>query len=149
MRLLSFDEIVPGTHLVTSGFTIDRNEMLAFARRWDPLPQHIDDAAQPGGITAPGIFLLAIKMALIHRLSQLPAVIASMGYEEVRFLRPAQAGDDIVLEFEWLEKRLSASRPGCGVVRHRSTLTNQRREIVMTQIETLLVHLLTPARPAG
>ena len=67
---------------------------MAFGSAWDPLPIHVDKAfaMEHGGLTAPGIYLLAVKMRLVHSLPLREAVIASFGYDEVRFHRPAVRG---------------------------------------------------------
>jgi acyl dehydratase len=120
---------------------IDRDEMIDFAKRWDPPPIHVDDdlAAHPGGITAPGLFVLAVKQHLIHPL---PAheVIASFGYDEVRFHHPLRPGDEVYLRYEFVEARPSTSKPDRGVVTVRLSLINHNNnEVVMSHFDTILV----------
>ncbi len=65
-----YEDVTPGNVLRAGPYVIPEQELLDFATAWDPLPIHVDKdfAAQHGGITAPGIYLLAIKMRLVHRL---------------------------------------------------------------------------------
>lgn len=65
-----FEDMIPGDHMTSPTVVIDRDEMVAFAKRWDPLPIHVDDylAAGHGGLSAPGLFVLAVKQHLIHQL---------------------------------------------------------------------------------
>lgn len=123
---------------------VDKTEMLEFARIWDPVPFHVDEAAGKaafGSLTAPGIFALAFKQRLIHRVDVIPAVIASLGYDEVRFLKPVRPGDELTLVIDWVEKRPSKSRNDRGVVVQRLSLVNQKDEVVMSHLDTILVRV--------
>ena len=60
--------------------------------------------------------MLAIKQRLIHQLPQPHAVIASLGYDEVRFLQPVRPDDVLRLRFEYVSRRESTSRPERGIV---------------------------------
>lgn len=69
----------PGDCVTGPSVRIDREEMLAFAKTWDAMPFHVDEAAGKaafGGITAPGVYILAIKQRLVHQLPEPHAVIA-------------------------------------------------------------------------
>ncbi|MEJ8824485.1 hypothetical protein WKW80_21005 [Variovorax humicola] len=60
-----YEDIEPGAALTSPIVVIDREEMVAFARVWDPLPFHVDEEAGKkafGSITAPGLFVLATKL---------------------------------------------------------------------------------------
>src|SRR3954468_15878626 len=112
MEGIFFEDVVPGAAIEAGPYVIPEHELVAFASEWDPLPIHIDKtfAAEHGGLTAPGIYLLAVKMRLVHSLPLRQSVIASFGYDEVRFLRPARPGDSLMLELRWTEKRMSQSK---------------------------------------
>ena len=74
---------------------------------------HIDKdyaAKHHGGLTAPGTYLLAVKLKLVHSLPLRRTVIASAGYDQVRFHRPVRAGESVSLELEWTAKRRSKSK---------------------------------------
>ena len=101
-------------------------------------------AAQHGGLTAPGIYLLAVKLRLVHTLPLRNTVIASTGYDEVRFHRPARPGDALRLKVEWLDKRRSRSKPDRGIVSGRYSLINAAGEVVMSNIDTVLMRLRDP-----
>ncbi|MFC6636877.1 hypothetical protein GV827_22920 [Sulfitobacter sp. JBTF-M27] len=141
MKLIFFDEIEVPSRLQGPGQTIDLQEMVDFAKVWDPLPIHLDEdfAREYGGITASGPYLLAYRIRLIHRMEKQPAVIASFGYDEVRFKSPAHAGDKISLVLDFESKRLSSSKPDRGIVSMRQTLINQDGQIVLTVLDNVLV----------
>ena len=95
---------------------------------------HIDKAfaAPHGGLTAPGIYLFAIKMRLVHSLPLRRTVLATFGYDEVRFHQSAHPGDALTLELKWTEKRRSRSKPDLGIVSGRYSLINAAGEVVMS-----------------
>lgn len=140
---LFFDDIEPGDRLAGGSHRIDEAHMLAFAREWDPMPIHVDEAAGRaafGGITASGLYVLAIKHRLL-RTSPLneDAVIVSFGYDEVRFLKPVRPGDTLTLTMDCVDKRASRSRPHAGIVSVRIELANQHGEVVLSHLDTVLV----------
>lgn len=115
---------------------------------WDPFPFHLDDAVAnamfgEGGVTAPGVFVMAIRTRLLHDAPDL-AVIAALGYDELRFRAPVRAGDKLQLRQEWLDKRESDSKPDRGVARPRLSLVNQEGVEVMSHIDAILLRRRNP-----
>jgi acyl dehydratase len=138
-----FEDLQPGDVAFGSSFVVERAEMVEFARRWDPQPFHLDDAVADamfgdGGVTAPGVFVMAIRTRLLHDTPAL-AVIAALGYDELRFHAPVRAGDALQLRQEWLDKRVSSSQPDPGVARSRLSLVNQDGVEVMSHVDTILL----------
>jgi acyl dehydratase len=138
-----FEDIAVGDRLTGPSATVERGEMVAFAEVWDPLPIHVDEAAGRaafGSLTAAGIYILAVKQRLIHGTPFAGgSIIASLGYDELRFLKPVRPGDRLTLAFEWVDKRPSGSKPDRGIVKVRFTLINQHGEAVMSHLDTVLV----------
>ena len=145
--MLFYEDMTPGDTITSPTVTVDRGEMVEFAKRWDPMPFHVDDEAGKaafGGITAPGLFVLAIKQRLIHKLPDRHAVIASLGYDELRFHAPVRPDDTLQLKFECLTRRESKSKPDRGVVTVRMSLINQSEVTVMSHLDTILVRRRNP-----
>ena len=143
-----FEDLQPGDVTLGSTFVVELEEMVEFARRWDPQPFHLDEAVAnamfgEGGVTAPGVFVMAIRTRLLHDTPDL-AVIAGLGYDELRFHAPVRAGDTLQLRQEWLDKRVSDSKPDRGVARSRLSLVNQDGVQVMSHIDTVLVRRRSP-----
>jgi acyl dehydratase len=138
------DAIIGEPHKLGS-CRLEADEIKAFAKRWDPMPFHIDEdlaAASPfGGLTASGTHLLAIRIGLLQRPGINQNVLASFGYEEVKFLQPARVGDTLTLFVECVWKRESESRPGHGMTKWRHTLENQDDEIVLSMLDTILIKM--------
>jgi acyl dehydratase len=141
-----FEDVILGAVLRAGPYVIPEHELVSFAAAWDPMAGHVDKAfaAEHGGLTAPGIYLLAVKMRLVHSLPVQRSVIASVGYDEVRFHRPAHPGDELTLELKWTAKRRSRSKPNRGIVTGRYALINAAGEVVMSQLDTVLMRLRNP-----
>ena len=141
----TYDDAVIGERHKLGSYRLEADEIKAFAKRWDPMPFHIDEdlaAASPfSGLTASGTHVLAIRISLIHGPGINDNVIASFGYEEVKFLQPARVGDTLTLFIECVWKRESESRPGHGMTKWRHTLENQNGEEVLTMLDTILIKM--------
>jgi len=143
-----FEDVIPGDTIYAGPYVIPADELVAFASAWDPMPMHVNQAfaARHGGLTAPGIYLCAIKMRLVHMLPLRRTVIATVGYDEVRFYRPAHPGDALKLELKWIDKRRSRSKPDRGIVMGRYSLINAVGEVVMSHLDTVLMKMRNPHR---
>lgn len=139
-----FDDFVVGErHDIPARYHMTRDEIVAFAAKWDPQPFHVDEDAAAksvhGTLTACGTHIQAVVLWLAARLPEETAVIGALGYDEVRFFKPAKLGDTLRLVIECIETKPSSSKPDRGVVKNRHTLFNQNDETVFTQATTLLI----------
>ena len=85
------------------------------------------------------MFLLAVKIRLLHQLPEPLAVIAGLGYDELRFHAPARPGDELQLRQEWLDKRESASKPDRGIANSQVSLVNQDGVTVLSHLDSVLL----------
>ena len=123
----TFEDFRAGDHYDLGTAVIDEAEMLAFARRFDPQPFHVDPEAAVetpfGGIIASGWFTMAVFMrlyvdtVLVGSTSQ-----GSPGLSELRWLLPVRAGDVLSGRLTVLEAAPSRTRPGRGTVVLRGEL---------------------------
>jgi acyl dehydratase len=125
---LFFEDLTVGTTFDLGTVMIDRAEMIAFARRFDPQWYHVDEARSAesayGDVIASGFFTASLFMrAYVDRLLSRAAGNASPGLEELRWLAPVYAGDELAVRLEVLGAETSASRPGFGTLRLRATMT--------------------------
>lgn len=142
-----FEDIKVGEIYQSPPYTVSRDEIVRFAREFDPQPFHLDDTAASasvfGGLTASGAHTVALQIKLIHTRQQQEAresaVLAVLGWDEVRFSTPVRPDDTLHLRTECIDARVSESKPDRGIVRTRLTLLNQKKEIVLTSIHTILV----------
>jgi acyl dehydratase len=130
--------------------TVDQEEVVAFARRFDPQPIHADAgfaAAGPfGGLIASGWHTGAIFMRLFadHYLSRV-ASIASPGLDELRWPAPVRPGDTLRLRTTTTETRRSRSRPDRGLVVTHAELLNADDSVVLSLKAMNLLRLRRPA----
>ena len=123
---------------------VQKDEVIAFAREWDPQPFHVDaEAARRshfGGLIASGFHTLAVAFRLLYQTGFLvDANLGGPGIDELRWLRPVFPGDTLRCESEVLEKRRSASRPEMGIFKSRLTVFNQDDVPVMSMVSNGLI----------
>jgi len=134
-----FEDVRAGERVDLGTHTVTEEEILAFARRYDPQPFHIDaEAAKQsifGGLIASGWHTCAIMMRLTveaGRRNQ-AATTGSPGVDSCRWLKPVRPGDTLAGRTEVLETWPSRSKP-IGFVRSRVEMLNQRGEIVLSLV---------------
>jgi acyl dehydratase len=144
------EDIVIGEVRESSARAVTRDELLEFARRYDPQYFHADpEAARDsvfGELIASGIHTAALWRMLDQEISGDIHWICGVAWEEVRWPHPVHAGDILRARAEALSKRASRSAPGRGVVECRYTLLNQRDQIVFTCRSVNLVETRPPPR---
>jgi acyl dehydratase len=74
----------------------------------------------------------------VEQLTQ-GTIVANLGFSEVRFPAPMYHGDTLYAETRMLAKRLSASRPGEGVVTLQHTGRNQHDVVVAVAVRSTLI----------
>jgi acyl dehydratase len=132
-----WEDFKPGESFPMGERTLDRDEIMAFARQFDPQPFHIDEEAAKrsmyGGLIASGWHTVAMVMRMMcdSYLNQ-SASLGSPGVDNVRWLKPVRPGDTIRAQRTVLESRVSQSRPEMGLVKTRWEVFNQDGEAVMT-----------------
>jgi acyl dehydratase len=117
--------------------TFTEDEIVAFARQFDPQPFHIDRAGAQqsvfGGLIASGWHTCAVGMRLMcDSLLRHTVSLGSPGIDEIRWLKPVRAGDTVAYRRVVLESRASTTRKGVGLVKQRWEAVNQHGELVLT-----------------
>jgi len=134
---LYWEDFTPGEVVEIGRHTFAEDEIIAFARQFDPQPFHTDPEAAKqtffGGLIASGWHTCAIGMRLmVQQYIGRSASAGSPGVDNIRWRAPVRPGDTITYRRVTLEARPSGSKPDLGLVRTRSEGLNQRGEIVMT-----------------
>jgi acyl dehydratase len=141
---LAFEDFEPGEVTTFGAYRVEREEMVGFARQFDPQPFHLDEEAArttgTGRLIASGWYNCAVQMRMICEgwLGR-TFCLGSPGVEEVRWLRPVLAGDVLQCRQTILDKRLSSSRPGMGIMRFQIELENERGEPLMRTRHLVMV----------
>ena len=138
-----FEEAEIGAVFTTGPRLVTKDEIIHFAKQYDPVPRHIDEEAAArsifGGLTASSAHTFAMFISLTPRLQPRLRVLAGMGWDELRLPNAVRPGDELDLETTVLEKRESKSKPDRGIVRNQIRVRNQRREFVLQAISTIFV----------
>lgn len=148
MAEIAFEDLTPGRTFDLGSVAVDRDEMVAFAQRYDPQPFHLDETAGKeslfGGLAASGWFTASLWMRLyVDSVLARSNSLGSPGGDEITWLAPVFAGDVLTAGLEILEARRSRSKPQLGVVKVRGTL-HRGDELVYRARFTSLFGTRTP-----
>ena len=143
------EDFAVGQVFKTGRKRVEKDEIFAFAKEFDPQPYHLDEkAAQQsvfGGLAASGWHTAAMTMRLMVDGEFKPAGgILGVGFDELSWPRAVRPGDELYVRSEVLEVRPSKSRPDRGMIRVRNTTLNQNDDVV----QVFTGNLLVPRRPA-
>ncbi|GIJ44125.1 dehydratase [Virgisporangium aliadipatigenens] len=137
-----WEDFTVGESFDLGSLTVDGDEMLAFARRFDPQPFHVDEELAKetpfGGLIASGWFTASLFMRLY-----VDAVLAdstsqgSPGLSELRWLSPVRAGDVLDGRLTVLESTPSRTKPTRGTVVLRGELTRAGQPVLSTTFRGL------------
>ncbi|PKP89967.1 MAG: acyl dehydratase [Alphaproteobacteria bacterium HGW-Alphaproteobacteria-16] len=140
-----FEDMEIGTKASFGSYHVTREEVLAFAEKYDPQPFHLSDeaAAQThfGRLAASGWHTCSMTMAmLVEQMKAHPqASLGAAGIDELRWIKPVFPGDTLRCEMELLEKQVQEKRPEIGRTRSRMTVFNQDDQPVLSYIARALV----------
>jgi len=143
MRYL--EDMSVGDRAAFGRYEVTREEVLEFARRYDPQPFHLSDEAAAethfGRLAASGWHSCAMTMAMLvaHMEDDPQASLGAAGIDDLRWLKPVYPGDTLRCETEVLEVTPSRSRPDMGSVRTQMTTFNQRDEPVLRFVARALM----------
>jgi acyl dehydratase len=132
-----FEDYVPGSVHEFGSTEVTADEIISFAKRYDPQDFHADPEAAGktayGGLVASGWHTGAMAMRLIvdNYLSHV-ASLGSPGIDELRWLKPVRPGDRLSVRITVEEARRSRSKPDQGVVRSFVEVINQHGQVVMS-----------------
>ncbi len=132
-----FEDFKPGEVADLGSHTITRDEIIAFARQFDPQPFHLDEAAARqtifGGLIASGWHTGSLSMRLFcDGVIKDTASLGSPGIDEMRWIKPVRPGDTLSLRMTVTECIPSRSKPDRGIVRSLLELSNQHGEVVVS-----------------
>jgi acyl dehydratase len=131
-----FEDFAPGQTYDAGSVTVTEDDIIGFARQYDPQPFHVDPAAARasiyGGLIASGWHTTALAMRLlVDSIFKDTAGMGSPGVDEIRWVRPVRPNDTLSVSLTILETRGSESRPDRGIIRFRVEAHNQAAERAM------------------
>lgn len=140
---LYLDDLHVGQQFVSGSHALDAEQIVAFAKQFDPQPFHLDAEAAKHGffgeLVASGWHTVAITMRLLVQ-GGVPVAGGVIGAgAEVSWPMPTRPGDVLHVETEVVEIKQSRSRPDRGGVTVRSLTRNQLGEVVQILTAKLVV----------
>ena len=151
--MIYFEDVEVGSERLFGSYDVTREEVIEFARKYDPQPFHLSDeeAAKThfGRIAASGWHTCAMTMAVIARavVEEEQAGLGSPGVDELRWLKPVYPGDRITVHGKIIDAIPSRSKPDIGVIKSENVITNQDNVPVM-RFTSIVLMRRRPAEPA-
>jgi acyl dehydratase len=144
VTMLYFEDFKPG-HLGRFGpRRITREEILAFAAEFDPQPMRLDEEAASRsmlkGLSGSGWHLCSIIMRMMFDgFIGRTAALGSPGVNELRWLAPLRPGDQVTLDIDVTEARVSRSRPTTGIVTFKAVASNATGQALCEMVSPIIV----------
>ncbi len=132
-----FEDVKIGDAIEYGSKTLTKDEIINFAKKYDPQPFHVDEAAAKetiyGGIIASGWHTAAVTMRMmVDNMIDTKASLGSPGIDNLRWHKPVFPGDTLRVRSEVTDKRRSKSRPTMGTTFGKLEVFNQNDELVMS-----------------
>ncbi len=132
-----FEDYVEGDVHELGSIAVDAEEVVTFAKRYDPQAFHADPEAAKhtpfGGLIASGWHTAGLMMRLfVEQYLTHVASLASPGLDELRWLKPVRPGDVLSVRVTVLKAAPSRSKPDRGAVTSLIEVFNQAGELVMS-----------------
>ena len=143
--MIYLEDLEVGKETYFGSYDVTREEVIEFARKYDPQPFHLSDEAAAkthfGRLAASGWHSCAMTMAVIarHVVDTEQAGLGSPGIDELRWLKPVYPGDTLHVSSKIVEVRPSRSKPEIGSFRSATVVTNQNGEPVLSFISIVLM----------
>src|ERR1700737_2547670 len=138
-----FEDVKAGERFKSATDQVSEEQIISFAREFDPQPFHLDAAVARRtmfkSLIASGWHTAALTMRLFVQTLNFAEGAIGLGVDELRWPNPVKPNDVLQVETEIVDLRESQSKPSHGIVRLRYVTTNQRGEVVQTMYASALV----------
>src|SRR5207244_855881 len=138
-----FEDLKAGDRFKSGTYKVTEEQIVSFAREFDPQPFHLDPAVARQtmfeSLIASGWHTAAITMRLFVQTLNFAEGAIGLGVDELRWPNAVRPGDTLQVETEIVDLRESKSKPNHGIVRLSNVTTNQRGEVVQTMFASALV----------
>ncbi len=140
-----FEDYQVGDEYTTLSHRFEIQQIIEFAKTWDPQPFHTDEAIAKAshfaGLTACSahIFSVFCRISQQWTINVKQQAFASLGFDEMRMHQPVYAGDTVHCRVRVEAARKSQSNPDCGVVSVRSVMLNEKGDRVFSILSAFLM----------
>ncbi|HEY5239495.1 MAG TPA: MaoC family dehydratase [Rhizomicrobium sp.] len=141
--MMWFEDITIGSKANLGTHTFTQDEIIAFGKKYDPQPFHVDPLAAKrssyGGIIASGWHTVAIWMRLMIDFQKSLGGSGmrggvSPGFEDLRWIKPVRPGMTLTYSTETIEKVDLKSRPELGLIKSRNEARDENGALYMSFI---------------
>jgi len=138
-----FEDLPVGLVIDCGSRVVSTEEIVGFARQFDPQPFHVDEEAAArshfGGVIASGWHSGSIAMRMVVDTVLLESsCMGSPGIERLRWLKPLRGGEQVTTKFRVLDSEPSKTRPDRGRVKVVFELYDRQGELLMDSIAIVL-----------
>ena len=139
-----FEDFKIGLVFNTGSKKITKDEIISFAKNYDPQYFHVDENKAKNGpfwtLVSSGFMTLGVSFTQFFETGVVKDTgMGAWGIDELRWTFPVYPNDELKSEVKVLEKKLSSKNPNKGTVRTLHTVTNQNDKVVMTWIANFLI----------
>ena len=151
--MIYYEDLEIGAKQSFGRYDVTRDEVIEFAKKYDPQAFHLDDDAAAkthfGRLSASGWHTCAMTMAMMveNMKNVKQAGLGSPGVDQLMWKKPVYPGDTLRVESEVIEKRRSKSRPEMGIFKSRAKVFNQNDEVVLEMTSNGLIAVRDPDAP--
>ncbi len=141
---MRYDDVEVGETRTAGSYTVTQEEIVEFARQYDPQPFHVDPEAAAdsmfGTLIASGWHTGAITMRLlVTEIFGPEGSMGSPGMESLRWPNPLLPGETVEIEITVNDKRPLESTAGMGLVETSTTTRTDDGKVVMEMESTVFV----------
>ena len=139
-----FEDFEIGLVFNTESKIITKDEIISFAKNYDPQYFHVDENKAKSGpfgtLVSSGFMTLGVSFTQFFETGVVKDTgMGAWGIDELRWTFPVYPNDELKSEVKVIEKKLSSKNPNKGTVRTLHTVTNQNDKVVMTWIANFLI----------
>ncbi|PWL26940.1 MAG: acyl dehydratase [Altererythrobacter sp. XM-24bin4] len=151
--MIYYEDLEIGAKQNFGRYEVTREEVIEFAKQYDPQAFHLDDDAAArthfGRLSASGWHTCAMTMAMMveNMKNVKQAGLGSPGLDNLQWKKPVYPGDTLRVESEVISKRRSQSRREMGLFKSRAQIFNQNDEIVLEMTSNGLIAVRDPDAP--
>jgi acyl dehydratase len=147
---IHLEDLEVGRQVAFGALVVSKEDIIAYARQFDPQPIHLDEEAAKrsivGGLCASGFHSCAMLMRMLaDDFLVYGTSLGSPGIDEVKWMKPVRPGDHLSARLVCTAKRELASRPGVGIAKLMIEMLNQKGEVVMSWDSNQLLKVRRPS----
>jgi acyl dehydratase len=143
-QILYAEDLAVGDWMDLGPAEVTRDEIIRFARRFDPLPIHIDGTDSPfGDVIASGMHTLSLFASISSpKFMARIALVAGKGFDRMRLPKPVRPGAVLTGSLQVIEVKMG---PRKADVHCLYQMVDQNGDLVMTMVGIQVVRLRHPA----